>query len=264
MRCLLCMAVVLLLSTLVACDKQAMLAKFSSPEDQAVARGYIDDLRAGRLEVIEKVVDDSIAGPNLHGTLANMAGLIPAGDPDSVEVVGALRVNGADATSINTTFEYRFGEKWLLINVAVQDKGGVRTIVGFHVTPEAQSLKQQNAFDLSGRSLLAYAVLAAAIVAVLVTFYALVLCVRTRMERRKWAWIIFILLGIGKISINWATGEWAIVPLSIQLFSASAFAALNGPWIIAASLPLGAIMFITRTLRRPVVREVEPETKVAE
>jgi len=84
------------------------------------------------------------------------------------------------------------------------------------------------------------------------------------MARRKWAWIIFILFGIGKISINWATGEWTIVPLSIQLFSSSAFAALNGPWIIAASLPLGAIMFITRTLRRPVVREVEPETKVAE
>lgn len=85
-----------------------------------------------------------------------------------------------------------------------------------------------------------------------------------RQASHDWAWIIFILLGIGKISINWATGEWTIVPLSIQLFSVPAFAAFNGPWIIAASLPLGAIMFIARTMRRPVVREVEPGTKMAE
>jgi hypothetical protein len=62
---------------------------------------------------------------------------------------------------------------------------------------------------------------------------------RLRQASHDWAWIIFILLGIGKISINWATGEWTIVPLSIQLFSVPAFAAFNGPWIIAALPAIG-------------------------
>jgi hypothetical protein len=243
MRYLGCLLVLFLLC---GCSQEDLLQKFSSPADQATAKDYINKLQAHDFDEIEKAADDSIRSSSLHETLVNMAGLLPAGDPTSTKLVGARRLDTPDATIVNTTFEYNFGGKWFLINVAEKAKGSVKTIVGFHVSPETQPLELQNRFTLYERSLAAYTVLALAISAMLLTFYALVACVRTRMPGRKWLWILFIIIGIGKFSFNWTTGHWDISPLFVQLFSASAFAPLNGPWTISASVPLGAILFLVR------------------
>lgn len=248
---------------LAACSQQEMLQKFSTPEDQAVARAYIDDLRGGRLDPIEAAADASIQGPNLHQTLLRMAEMFPAGEPVAVTLVGASRVHmssfsdNTDKTTVNSTFEYDFGGKWVLVNVVVQDKGGTKTITGFHVQPQALSLEQQNRFTLSGKSAYHYAVLAGAVAAAALSLYALVLCIRTPLRRRKWLWILFIVLGFGKVSVNWATGQWGVMPLAVQLFSASAMAQFYGPWIVSFSLPIGAVLFLIR--RRDLAREAVGE-----
>ncbi|MBI1397584.1 MAG: hypothetical protein GC151_16545 [Betaproteobacteria bacterium] len=79
---------------------------------------------------------------------------------------------------------------------------------------------------------------------VFVTLYALVACIRTRVPRRKWLWIVFIVLGVGKLAVDWTIGECRVFPASMQLFSASAFSSPYGPWTVAVSLPVGAIEFL--------------------
>ena len=73
------------------------------------------------------------------------------------------------------------------------------------------------------------------------------------MPGRKWPWILFIIFGIGKISVNWATGQWTGQFVAVQLFSAAAMSEFYGPWVISASVPIGAVAFIiykrTRLLR---------------
>jgi asparagine N-glycosylation enzyme membrane subunit Stt3 len=69
------------------------------------------------------------------------------------------------------------------------------------------------------------------------------------MKRRKWLWILFILFGFGKLSINWTTGQWGVMVLAAQLFSASAAAAYFGPWIVSVSLPVGAVLFLIKRRR---------------
>jgi hypothetical protein len=229
---------------LVGCNQEELLQKFSSPEDQAVAKGYIDHLRARNFQEIEKAIDPSIRSPDLRDTLTKMAGFIPPGEPNSIKLVGAQRHQAAATTLVNTTFEYNFGDKWLLANVAIQDKNGTKTIVGFNVNPIAQSVESLNRFGLSGKSGIQYLVLGAAIAAVLVSLYSLILCVRTKPLRRKWLWILFILFGFGKLAVNWTTGEWAIALPAVQLLSASALAPLYGPWTIAVSIPVGALAFL--------------------
>jgi hypothetical protein len=235
---------VLALVGLVACSQEELLQKFSSPQDQAIAKGYLDQLRARRFEEIEKALDPSIRTANIRDTLTKMAELIPAREPTSIKLVGAHKFLGTDITTVNTTFEYSFGDKWLLANVAVQEKNGAKTIVGFNVNPITQSLEVQNRFTLVDKSTAHYTVLLAAVAAALITLYSLVACARTKSLKRKWLWIVFILVGFGKVAVNWATGEWGIAPLSVQLFSASAMAPLYGPWTIAVSIPLGALMFL--------------------
>jgi len=240
---------VLLLVLLFACTRGSMMKAMASPEDEQVAKGYIELLRQNDLERIERDTDPSIRSANIHDTLAKMAGLIPAQDPQSVKVVGSNTLRGPDFYKTNITFEYQFPGQWLLINVAIQKKGGMSTIVGFNVDPIPDSLENINRFTLSGKSTLQYAVLAFAVVVPLFSLYALVLCVRTKIEKRKWLWIVFIIFGIGKFSIDWISGQWGVMPLVFQLFGVGVFAPQFGPWILSVSLPLGAIMFLLRRRR---------------
>ena len=245
---------VLALLALLGCSQQDLLNKFSSPEDQATAKRYIDRLRAGEFAEIEKALDSGIQTPEIHHTLAKMAALFPNGKPTSIELVGAQIYHSPGVRTVNTTFEYNFGDRWLLANVAVRDRQGTKTVVGFNVNPMRQSLESLNKFALPGKSAIQYAVLVAAIAAALITLYSVVACARTKLPRRKWLWMLFILVGFGKVAVNWTSGEWGTAPLSIQLFSASAFAPPYGPWTIAVSLPLGAIAFLlyrrSRLLRK--------------
>jgi hypothetical protein len=109
---------------------------------------------------------------------------------------------------------------------------------------------------LAGKNLLQYVTLSFAILIPIFTLYVLVLCIRTKMEKRKWLWIIFIIIGIGKFTVNWTTAQWQFAPLSFQFFGASAFAPMYSAWLISISLPLGAIVFLIR--RRKLVASIEP------
>jgi hypothetical protein len=235
----------LCLSLLAACSRDEMLQKFASPTEQAAARKYIDALRSHNFDDIEKVIDPSIADGLHGGMLAKMAAVFPEGTPTSVQLVGANRFSsGADGTTLNLTYEYQFGIQYLLVNVATKTTSGVMTIVGFRVLPESASLETQNRFNLSGKSALQYGVLGAAIAAAVFTLVVLIVCIRTKMQRRKWLWILFILFGFGKLSINWTTAQWGVTVLAAQLLSASSAAAFFGPWIVSVSLPIGAVVFL--------------------
>jgi hypothetical protein len=239
-------AVVALIIGIAGCSKQELLQKFASPEEQAVARSYFDLLRQQQYEAIEKAMDPSISGPSVHQTLVAMAAAMPAGNPISVTLVGAQRFKSTDYSTVNLSFEYRFPAKWLVTNVALKNQGNRTTIVGFHIYPEAASLQEQYRFTLGGKAPLQYLVLALAIVVPVFILYALVVCIRTRLKGKKWPWILFILLGFGRFSVNWTTGHWSFGLVSIQLFGVSGAAQLYGPWIIAVSFPIGAVIFLLR------------------
>lgn len=240
-------AVLLLLSSVLGCSQDALLQKFAPAEDQATARKYANYLRARQFAEIEAVADPTINGPGLHSVLEQMEGLIPDGEPTSTKLVGAQVMHDPNGTTKNLTFEYQFGDRWLLLNVATHQSGaGPLTLVGLNVYPQTQSLEEQNRFGLAGKTPVQYSIFVLTILASLVTLYALILCIRTKMIGRKWPWIVFILLGVGKVSVDWSTGQWGIMPLAVQLFSASAVASFSGPWELAVSLPLGAIVFLFR------------------
>jgi len=241
------LAILLSLLSLVGCSRDALLQKFASAEDQATAKKYVNYLRAGQFAEIEAAADPSIVSPGLRGTLEQMKRLIPAEDPISIKLVGAESMHGPNGTTKNLTFEYQFRDRWLLLNVATYQKGEQPlTIVGLHVYPQARSLDEQSRFGLAGKSPLQYSILVLAILFPLITLYALILCIRTQMTGRKWPWILFILIGVGKLAVNWTTGEFEVSPQAIQLFSASVLSTFNGPWELAVSLPMGAIVFLFR------------------
>lgn len=231
------------------CNKESILEKLASPEDQAFAKHYIELLRSQAFEEIEKAADPSIGDPDLRLKLEKMAASIPPGQPRSVKLVGAQRWQMNDSSTVNTTFEYEFSDQWVLVNVAVKKQNATSTLVGFNVSPQNASVEEQNRFRLEGKTAGQYMILVSAVASSLLTLYALVLCLRTTITGRKWPWILFILLGFGKVAVNWSTAQITFEPLSVQLFSAGAYSPLYGQWTLAVSLPIGAIMFLVKRKR---------------
>ena len=242
---------------LFGCNQDDLMRELSSPEGEAYLKTQVTRLKAGQFEAIEKDADPTIKTPELRSILEKMASFIPPEDPISVKLVGVQKNISPNETVINTTMEYAYKGKWLLINVVSQEKGGAKTITGFNVVPEAQSLEEQNKFVLRGKSPLHYLVFAGALFALAVTLIALLLCLRMKMNRPKWRWVLFILVGFGNLSINWTTGQWNFAPLSVLLFSAGAVGQLYAPWTVSMALPVGAMTFL---LKRKSLEITEPES----
>ena len=242
---------IVIIMLLAGCDQASMMKKMTPPEAESAAKGYIDLLRQNRFEEIEKDLDSSIKTTDIRNTLIKMAQMIPAQKPESIKVVGS-HVNvfhgpkEPETTTTNITLEYQFQDKWLLTNVATQKKDGVSTVVGFNVNPIPDSLENINKFRLVGKSPLQYSVLVLAIIIPLFTMCALVQCIRTKIEKKKWLWVLFILFGLAKFSVDWTTGQWGLNPLSFQLLGAGAFAPAYCSWVISISLPLGAVIFMLK------------------
>jgi hypothetical protein len=148
------------LALLGACSKQDMLQKFSTPTDQQAAKDYINRLRARDFAYIKSALDQSMQSSDAADILKAMADKIPSEEPTSIKLVGAQNMSTPGSKTVNTTFEYQFGDKWLLINVATLDKGGSKTIIGFNVVSEPGSLESQNRFTLQGRGPIQYSLLA--------------------------------------------------------------------------------------------------------
>jgi len=253
---------ILVLSALLlfGCNQKQMLEKISTPSDQALVKGYIADLQAGRLDLVESKLDPSLNTPGVRDSLVRAAELLPKGSPTSVKLVGAQRFISSSGTRTTTIFEYQWGDKWFLCNVAVLKSATAQTIVGIRVSQLTASLEAQSKFTLQGKRLSQYAILAGAILAFGLTAFALVECIRTKGIRRKWLWIVFIIFGFGILSVNWSTGVAGFKLLSVALFSAGAFAPLYGPWTISMSAPVGAIVFLLR--RRKLRSALQPTAHV--
>ncbi|MFD2366765.1 hypothetical protein [Pseudoduganella sp. GCM10020061] len=229
------------------CDKYAMVEKLAPAEVQAEAKSHIAKLRSRDFAALEAELDDSLKGKALgRKTLAQMADAIPPGEPDSVHLVQYQRRMQNGVTSDGSLFEYIIGGKSIVVTVSVDERDGVRKIVGLYVHPQQVPLEEQGGLTIEGAGALQWTVLAATVAAFLVSLVALVKCVRTKGLRRKWLWIIAILVGVGKISLNWHTGQLDVSPVAFQILSASYFFHLAGPTILAFSLPLGALVFLSR------------------
>ena len=236
-----------LCAVLAGCSRDGVFAMIASPEEQAQARAYIDHLRARNYDAIERGLREDLRTPDLRKNLETMAALVPAGEPRSVRIVGAHKNLNGGVTQLNLSFELEFATGWLLATVVTEQKNGGRSVIGFNVFPRAQSLEDEHRFGLSGKQAVHYLVLAAAIAAFAATVFALYRCVRTRNLWRKPLWILFILVGFGQLTLDWTSGAWRFIPLSLQLFSAGMTSVLNGPWMISVSLPVGALVFLLRS-----------------
>ena len=245
-----CLIGIAFCASLVGCNQATFVKSWTPPNAESTARGYVDLLRQGQFDQIERDLDPSIVDSNLRDTLAKMAAIFPAGNPQSIKVVGVNTDVGVNIPhrqdTSKITLEYQFPNKWLLVNIATEKKRGFSSIVDFHVTPIPDSLENRNKFTLVGKSAIQYSILILAVCSLVFSFYVLILCIRRKDVKRKWLWLIAVLGGVEKVAVNWTTGQLTFGVLSIYLPTAIASRNPYGPWTIGVCIPLGAILFLLR------------------
>jgi len=237
-------------------DRASLLKKYTPQDDEDLARHYVELLRQSQFEQIEDHLDPSIKNAETRDTLTGMHNAIPIGDPISIKAVDASTTRGSEGSTICITLEYEFEPQaillngteisgnWLIAQVVIQTKGGVKTVAGLHVSPTLKSFEEINEFTLADKGISQLVALFLAISVSGFTLYVFVLCIRTKIEKRKWIWLILITIGVFRFTANWTTGEWFFAPLSIQLPPVTGFCTPYGPWMIQITIPLGAIAFL--------------------
>jgi hypothetical protein len=233
----------------VGCDQASLIKKMTPPEDETIAKNYVGLLRQGKLDQIEDDLNPTLENAQTRDTLANMAAMFPAEEPVSIKVVGVRILPDPDVPITTITLEYEFPQKWLLVNVVTQKRDGVPPIIEFRVDPLPDSLENLNRFTLVSKSVPQYAALLLAVLALALSLYAFVTCIRTRIEKRKWLWLILCFVSVGRIGMSWTNGKSFFTPLWVQLPPATAFAQPYSAWVISLSIPLGAIVFLARRKR---------------
>ncbi len=232
---------------IIGCDRSSMMRKMIPEQDATVAKHYVEAIRHSEYETVERDAGPSLAGPSLRGTLASMTAVFPdpTEEPASIKPVALgyfRKANGAMNTSI--TLEYEFREEWVLAEVVTQKADGIVRLTGVNVRSLPESMESLNGFNFVDKGGSQYTVLLLALAAPLLALYAFVMCFKTRLGSSKWLWLAFILVGVGKLTVNWTTGQLFFTPLAIQLIPGGASALGYGPWMVFTSLPLGAIAFL--------------------
>jgi len=207
----------------------------------AFARGTAEIVQSGDSAGLSRIVDQSLTGAASWQTWHQVVDTLRAWHPDTLELVGYNVTTGPGTYVAAITYQARSSGSTGLFHISLQRRQRGLVVTGVRVESISAPLQVTNAFTFTGRTWRHYLILALAAGAAITSLIAATLVALTPMPRR-WLWALFALVGFGQFGINWATGEMFLNPVRFQLLAAGYFRpGLVGPWIISASVPLGAI-----------------------
>jgi hypothetical protein len=246
---------------LAGCDQQTLIKKFVPQEESAVAQRYLEDVRTGRFsEILKRVAPQDRA--EFAKVFPALRAAVPHEQPKSVKVVGSRTSHRPDSVVYALTYEYEYSRVWLIEQIILQRDGRDLKVTGMHFTPLADSIEHINRFTLAGKGALHFGFLFAAVSILLFIVWTAVVCWRTRIPKRKWLWMIFVLLGFGSLTLNWTSGEVVYQLIAVVLLGVGYRQEVYGPVLLQIGFPVGAILFWLRRgkwLSPDAISQSEPD-----
>lgn len=228
-------------------------------QEAALAQKYIEDVRLRTFDPVINAFELDYITPEMPDQLKRLAGIFPAETPRSAKLVASNTINSNGVTTYTFTYEYEFSRRWFLVAIALNRSGDHLRIHGVHVWPMERSLEQINALSFVGKGPVHYIFAAAAVVVYLFWLVSVYACLFTPIVKRKWLWVIFVLVGFGGLNLNWTNGGISYGFINIAIPAARLWCNFYSPWIVQISLPLGAILFWLR--RADLVARTEPDLR---
>lgn len=220
------------------------------PDENKFSRDYLALLLTDR-----EAQAVSLLGPDLREYAGQVKEVVknlkPLGNPVAIHLLNYTvhRNLGTGAGLKELTYYVDFKKVSIAVMIGldgVVPKGYVVDEFNYEQVPV--SFAQSGSFDLFGKTFVHYLFLLAGLFLLVFTLATVVKCARSDVKR-KWLWMVFIMVGLGKIGITWpggattqATFRWEY--FSLQLFSVSLVKIpIYNPWFLSVSIPLGAILF---------------------
>jgi len=246
-------AAVLLLLGMTGC-RVGWLFDRIAPDAIRGGKVYFEELRQRQVNQILDSFDPSADKVRARNDLGSVVALVPQEEPLGVETLGATaECKGSGVCTKMVTLEYKYPDRWVLFQVTVSNRTGNYAITDLSVKQESMPLESISQFTLRGKGWPHYAIVLMALFSVGLALDALVLCIRTPIQKRKWLWIIVTILGIGKLGIEWSSGELWDKILYISILPVGWGFDPESPFLYA-SIPAGAILFF---LMRSRLRRTE-------
>jgi hypothetical protein len=228
------------------------------------AKRFFADIRARDLEAAKSALDPKVVDSQIKEKLSAVANIFPIEAPKSIKFSGFREIK-ADGVFSNVTIymQYEYSDRWILATARLQKLGGNFVVASAEAQPNRDSIENFNKFKFLGQDVKHYAVFIAAISLLLFGIYVFALCIKEVASRPKsvgpWLWIIFVLVGFGKVEFNWINGMFYFFQNSayanssqghaIELFEfpvARFSLSPQTPLVVMMSVPLGAIIFLLR------------------
>ncbi|GEM_PF-861950 len=244
---------IVMLISFFGCSPQKFIKNMAPKESDQFAREYINLVRNENYDKAIKLFDPQFVNDGSISTFKIIHTYLDNGKLLSTELID-YRGTSFKAISGNLksykmqTFVYQlhFEKAWVIVNITLKYQDNKLMIYNFSVNEIPKPISELNAFTLSNKTLVHYVILLLAILIPIFIVFSIILCARTKMKK-KWLWIIFISLGIGQLSVNWATGQLGFQMLQLQLLGAGCIrSGLYGPWILTVGMPVGAIIFFVK------------------
>lgn len=132
-------------------------------------------------------------------------------------------------------------------------------VIAWAINPANRQLSSVNSFTLSDQPFTHYVFLTLTVLSPIVCIAALILMFIGPKFRLRWLWALGSLLGFGRLTLNWASGDYIFAPLHIQVLGAGFIKpAAFDPVFITFSLPVFALIYLI--WKRREVGSMDAET----
>ena len=242
-------------------------SKYLSQEELDFANHYVEWLGGASISRAEEYIDPSIKQAYDTSKEPILKAFRAVKDFDRT-MIGCQVYNNGSSRTVNISYQWSSHDAWFVGNLNWNTIGTSRWVKGFQITPLPAPLEKLNAFDPLSKGPVQWLFLTFAILVLGTIVTAAVLCLREKGLKRKWLWMIWLLLGMPKFTINWSTGQigglfstaeggFQVIPgfqlLGVGFVRGSDYA----PWILIASVPLGALVYLFTRKSRRTARAVE-------
>jgi hypothetical protein len=229
------------------CGPLAEITADVPPAEDELAKRCVALLAAKDFAAVEALMTPEIVSAEFRTSLVELAAFLPEDAPRAIQLdyYGIFNTDGVPRVDI--FYLYQFDNSWMLIEVVLEKRGDALLVAGIQLDNTVRAWTEANKFTFAGKSLQHFAIFAITIFNPIFIVFALILCIRTPMPRRKLLWIIFILVGITQIQLDWTSGDVSFDLVAASLLAAGFWkASAASPLILSVGIPLGAIIFLLK------------------
>ena len=243
-------------------DRISLQRRNTPQVPERIAISCAESLRKGKLDEVAGQLEPGAVDAGLHDRLVEMMRAFPDREPASVKTVDATKYGEGDAAVTTIVLEYEYARvttptggtaavipgSWVFVQSTIRTGLGSTRVAGMRVQASPESIESINAFTFANRGISQYLALFFALLVSAITLCAVVLCVRSKIGRQKWLWLLSMLVNIGNASVNWTTGDWSFNTISIHYgippTPANVTLTAYGPWMVVLTVPVGALVFL--------------------